>query len=154
MSIVPATSVRAKSLGFRYNPGNLERWELDKECANPPHPVDAGITDFERIQLVDEGRVWISERDLVEKVRGMDLNLGQHTAEWMVLHQRYSPIPKIWREGYTLLPATRWRRTEGSLKGTLYVPTLYWEVGEWRLYFFPWLFKGTGRRAHVLRVNR
>ncbi|MEX2144854.1 MAG: hypothetical protein WD712_00530 [Candidatus Spechtbacterales bacterium] len=140
---------------FRYKPGSPKSWELDTECVNPPNPDGFNIFNVERTSLTEgtPAIVLASAAEVAEKVSGMELNLGQHTAEWILGHQHDIAIPTLWHKGFTLFPATRWRKLTGKLEGTLYVPGLYWEAKEWRLDFFTWLRFCVGKNTYVAWYN-
>lgn len=110
----------------------------------PQHPEGVAVADLERIEFLNFDERSFTGKELQKRARKLNINLGQHTAEYLLEHQ--DEIPEEWRGTYLVFPGTVWRGSGGDRS----VSCLYWGGERWCL-DFGWL---VGRFSSDIRLVR
>lgn len=114
---------------FRYDKSK-DDWKL---LENTPRRLTSA--NIEGISFLKGTESQINGEEMVRRATGLDANLGQEDAEFLLEHQ--DEIPAELREFYLVFPGTMW---QGSGEDR-FVPFLSWVGGQWVLCFF-WLGSG------------
>lgn len=113
------------------------RKERDYELIDegPQHPEGATIDNFKLQDFFKCYEERITGKKLQRRAAKLNVNLGQHTAEYLLEHRE--ELLEDWQDANLIFPGTVWR----DLNGDCIVPGLYWNGHQWNL-FFSWLKYG------------
>lgn len=112
---------------FVHDMARKKRWTL-LEDTRDPWPISIGNLELVSFFMDDDGRT-IGGEKVVARAVGLNANLGQRHAEYMLEYQ--NEIPESFRNYVLVFPGTKWRDRQHIRA----VPCLKWRGERWHLEF-------------------